>query len=117
MMTNIEESVQRQRLGRPRTPIDADELRRVAAQGLNLGQTAARFGLSRRRLLERLVEQPELRRAIDEGRAAGIDQISNALFEAGLRGNVAAAKFYLATRAGWVRPSGTDLDQSAKGCT
>jgi hypothetical protein len=103
-MTNIEKLIQRQRLGRPRTAIDPGELRRLAAQGLNLAQTAARFGLSRRRLLERLVEQPELRRAIDEGRAQGIDQISNALFQAGLKGNVAAAKFYLATRGGWVRP-------------
>lgn len=115
-MTNIEDSVQRQRLGRPRTRIDVDELRRLAGQGLNLAQTAARFGLSRRRLLERLVEEPELRQAINEGRAEGIDQISNALFQAGISGNVAAAKFFLATRAAWVRPSGTDLDQFITGC-
>jgi uncharacterized protein YidB (DUF937 family) len=76
----MENLIQR-RQGRPRTPIDADELRRVAGQGLNLAQCAARFGLSRRRLLERLVEEPQLRCALDEGRAEGIDRISNVMFQ------------------------------------
>ena len=100
----MENLIQHRRLGRPRTPIDADELRRLAGQGLNLAQTAACFGLSRRRLLERLAEQPELRQAIVEARAEAIDKVSNALYQAGIRGNVAAAKFFLATRAGWKRP-------------
>jgi hypothetical protein len=112
-MVSTDNLIQR-RLGRPRIPIDADELRRLASQGLNLGQTATCLGLSRRRLLERLAEEPGLRQAINEGRAEGIDKISNALFQKGLQGNVAAAKFYLATRAGWVRPPGPRVtsDQS-----
>ena len=116
-MTNTNELIQRRRLGRPRTAIDPNELRRLAGQGLNLAQTAACVGLSRRRLLERLAEEPELRQALNEGRAEGVDQISNALFQAGINGSVTAAKFYLATRAGWSRQPETELDHVATGVT
>ena len=116
-MTNTNELIRRRRLGRPRTAIDPNELRRLAGQGLNLAQTAACVGLSRRRLLERLAGEPGLRQALNEGRAEGIDKISNALFQAGINGSVAAAKFFLATRAGWSRQPGTELDHFTAGCT
>ncbi len=91
--------------GRPRkAEIDADAIRALAALGLNATTIAARLGLSRRTLFERLAEDPVAREAYDEGLADLVTTAGAKLRELVEAGNVTALIFVLKTKGGWLTP-------------
>ena len=92
--------------GRPLIEI-TDEMcqkaEKLAAQGLIMGQIAAVLGMGERTLYEKVAEYPHFSQAIEDGRAKGIAQVTNALFKKANEGDVAAQKYYLNNRdnANW----------------
>ena len=91
--------------GRPRKDeIDPGAIRALAALGLNATTIAARLGLSRRTLFERLRTDPLAREAYDEGLADLVTTGSAKLRELVEQGNVTALIFLLKTKGGWLTP-------------
>ena len=91
--------------GRPRGPeIDVDAIRALAALGLNATTIAARLGLSRRTLFERLETDPAARAAYDEGLADLVSLAAGKLRELIEAGNVTAAIFVAKTKGGFSTP-------------
>lgn len=82
-------------------PIDIEQAEVLASRGLTMAQIAASFGLSEDTLGRRRKENDELETAIRRGQAKGIAKVANALYEQAMKGNTAAAIFYLKARANW----------------
>ncbi len=57
--------------GRPRKQINLDVVRRAASIGCTIEEIAALIGFSRGGFYDRLEQDPELKRTIDEGRETG----------------------------------------------
>lgn len=92
-------------MGRKLIELDDEQIRqaeRLSTVGLNNDQLAGYFGIAGvtwERILER---QPAVKEAIEKGRAAGIGKVAASLFQMATTGkNVAAAIFFLKTRARW----------------
>jgi hypothetical protein len=96
--------------GRKAVPLSVERLHELARIGLSLKQIAASVGLSSRRLCERLAAEPELRQAIDAGRAESIEVFSTALFLKAMAGNVSAMKWYLQRYGGFGKRSRSGSD-------
>jgi hypothetical protein len=92
------------RPGRPPIPIDLDRVRELASLGLNADHIAARLGVSRRTLFQRMSEDPAYREALDQGVASGVETAARTLREMAAAGNVAAIIFFLKTKGGFVTP-------------
>ena len=73
----------------------------AATRGLSDIQVAEVLGVSRATLSRRKRDDEAFDAAIKRGKARGIQEVSNALFEAALQGCVPAMIFYLKARAGW----------------
>ncbi len=87
--------------GRPRKgEVDPDAIRALAALGLNATTIAARLGLSRRTLFERLAEDPVARAAYDDGLADLVTTAGAKLRELIEGGNVTAIIFALKCKGG-----------------
>ena len=87
--------------GRPKWEVTPDILKKVetlAAQGLTCEQVARSLGIGPTTFFERQKECPELKEAMDDGRAKGIATISNALFQKAKAGDNTAMIFYLKNR-------------------
>lgn len=82
-------------------PIDLEQAEVLASRGLTLDQIAASFGVSTDTLHRRRRESAELEAAIRRGQSKGIAKVANSLYEQAMKGNVAAAIFYLKARANW----------------
>ena len=80
------------------SPIDCEKAREMASRGLTVGQIASCLGISETTLYKKQNEYAEFMDAIKKGRAEGINQVSNALFEKATQGNVTAMIYYLKTR-------------------
>ena len=80
---------------------DLKKVKRMASRGLTQHQCALALGCSARTVENRLKDDVNFADAWEEGRASGVDDISNALFDEAKAGNVQAQKFYLAARANW----------------
>ena len=80
------------------TLIDCDKAREMASRGLTVAQIASCLGISETTLYKKQNEYAEFMDAIKRGRAEGINQVSNALFEKATQGNVTAMIYYLKTR-------------------
>ena len=78
--------------------IDWDKARKMASRGLTVAQIASCLGISETTLYKKQNEYAEFMDAIKKGRAEGINQVSNALFEKATQGNVTAMIYYLKTR-------------------
>jgi len=80
-----------------------DRCEAYAAQGLTYEQIARCIGLAASTMIEKRKQFPELQEAIKRGQAAGIDQVSNALFNRAVGGDNTAMIFYLKNRdpANW----------------
>jgi hypothetical protein len=79
--------------------IDPKKVERLASQGLTKQQIVDSLGISDETLRRREKEDVELVEAIKRGRAQGLNEVTNALFEAAISGNVTAQIWYLKNRA------------------
>ena len=78
--------------------IHCNKAREMASRGLTVAQIASCLGISETTLYKKQNEYAEFMDAIKRGRAEGINQVSNALFEKATQGNVTAMIYYLKTR-------------------
>jgi predicted transcriptional regulator len=78
--------------------IYCDKAREMASRGLTAAQIASCLGISETTLYKKQNEYAEFMDAIKKGRTEGINQVSNALFEKAIQGNVTAMIYYLKTR-------------------
>ena len=83
------------------TPEVLEKAEAAAARGLTSEQIAECLGISKATLQRRNKDSEPFADAIKKGRAEGIRQVANSLFEQAIAGNTAAAIFFLKTRAGW----------------
>ncbi len=86
---------------KPRIEIDLARVTELASKGLSQEQIAAALGISERTLRNRKAESAEFAEAIEKGRALGIEEVANALFENAKAGNVTAQIFFLKAQAKW----------------
>ena len=84
-----------------RKQIDLKEVERLAGLGLTQEQIAISVGVSPRTLESRKAESAEFAAAIKKGQAAAVQEVSNALFQNAMGGNVTAQIFFLKARAKW----------------
>lgn len=92
--------------GRPAFEITEEVCKKaesLAAQGLAEYQIAAVLGISQETLIQKKKGYSEFSEAIATGKAKGIAQITNAVFQKAKSGDVQAAKYYLNNRdnANW----------------
>ena len=88
--------------GRPKfeiTPEVLEKTKKLAGQGLTKEQIARCLGIGRTKLFNMQKDDADFMNAIKEGQAAGIEEISNALFDNAKDGNTTAQIFYLKNRA------------------
>jgi len=88
--------------GRPKWIPDETMLKKIehlAAQGLTVEQVARSVGIGPTQFFERQKEMPELKEAMENGRAKGVATISNALFQKAKAGDNTAMIFFLKNRA------------------
>ena len=87
--------------GRPAwIPTDSvwQEAREMASNGLTMAQIADSLGISETTLYAKQGDYKEFMDAIKKGRAEGLNQVSNALFEKATQGNVTATIYYMKVR-------------------
>ncbi len=92
------------RPGRPQKKATAEIIKKVellASRGLTERQICTCIGWCADTFILRKKSQPKLDDALKRGQASGIAQVTNALFENALAGNLGAQCFYLKNRAGW----------------
>lgn len=89
--------------GPPEKPIDLDQVKALAAQGLSEKQIALCLEIGYRTLQARKKKYSEFREALNEGQAKGVAQVTNALFKKAKEGDVGAMVWYLKNRDrdGW----------------
>ena len=90
------------------TPEVLEKAEAAAARGLTSEQIAECLGISKATLQRRNRDSEPFADAIKKGRAEGIRQVANSLFEQAISGNTAAAIFFLKTRAYWSEKSDSD---------
>ena len=95
----------KRKVGRPKFEIADDIMKKAeayAAKGLTIDQIAAVLGISDATIYERQQEYPDFYDALKRGRATGIANVTNALYEkATVDKDLGAQVFYLKNRAGW----------------
>jgi len=69
------------------TSIDCDKAKETASRGITVAQIAFCLGISETTLYKKQNEYTEFINAIKEGRAEGVNQVSNALLEKATQGN------------------------------
>ena len=77
----------------------------LASRGLTNEQICEYLGVSHETLYQRIKEYPEITEALKRGKAKGIAEISNTLFNQAKEGNVTASIFWLKCNAGWKEPT------------
>ena len=96
----------KRKIGRPKFEITeaiCAKAEHLASKGLTVDQIAAVFGVSDATIYERQAENPDFYDALKRGRAAGIVDVNNALYEkATVDKDNTAMIFWLKNRAGWV---------------
>ena len=75
-----------------------EQAREMASRGLTVSQISDCLGISESTLYGKQNEYKEFMDAIKKGRAEGLNQVSNALFEKATQGNVTAMIYYLKVR-------------------
>jgi len=95
----------KRKVGRPKFEITEAIMKKAedyAAKGLTIDQIAAVLGISDATIYERQQEYPDFYDALKRGRATGIANVTNALYEkATVDKDLGAQVFYLKNRAGW----------------
>ena len=80
---------------------DLEQVREHAARGLTQHQIALVLGCSSRTVEDRIANDSDFADAYEEGKAGGALDVSNAIYDEAVGGNMVAAKFYMAARHGW----------------
>lgn len=90
-------------MARPKIEIDADKVRELASQGLSERQIAHCLGINWKTLAARKRESAKFMELLEQGKAEGIQQIANAMFQTALGGHFQAQQFFLCNRDrdGW----------------
>ncbi len=102
----------RKKRGRKPWIPDLTKVEVLASQGLTNDQIAAAPGISETTLYKSQRQLTQFSESIKKGRARGIGQIANALFEAAIAGNVTAMIFFLKSRARWAEPPAAEHKHS-----
>ena len=71
------------------------DIERFASRGLNKEQISLNLGWSKSAFYDRQSKSPEILEACERGRAAGVHELTNGLFDSALGGNVVASIFML----------------------
>lgn len=98
-----------------RIEIDYEQVEQLAAQGLNEEQIAINLGISQDTLARRKKDTAEFADALKRGKARGIRQVTNTLWNAATdpeKPNMAAAIFFLKARANWRERADVDVQHS-----
>jgi transcriptional regulator with XRE-family HTH domain len=98
--------------GRPPFKIDNALLKKtkgLAARGLTQQQIADSLGIEITTLHKYKNLNTDFNKAIREGKALGIAEVANSLFNTATGGNVAAQIFYMKNRAGWADKQEVDM--------
>jgi len=98
---NIEQKENINRNTGSKVHIDSKEVERLAAQGLTNPQICDSLGISEATLYRQKRKSTELTDAIKRGRARGVANVTNKLYEQCMEGNTTAILFYLKARAHW----------------
>lgn len=85
-------------MGRPTIILDVETVRTLAAQGMTEQQIADALKVNIKTLISNKKNREEFMEALTEGKAKGIDSMTNALFRIGLAGNFQAINKYLNNR-------------------
>ena len=107
----------KRKIGRPKFEITeaiCAKAEHLASKGLTVDQIAAVFGVSDATIYERQIENPAFSDALKRGRASGIVNVTNALYEkATVDKDNTAMIFWLKNRAGWVdkQETNTTIEQ------
>jgi len=100
----------------PWKPIDERRVEVLAAQGLSDEQIAAALGINFKTLLRRKQRFEEFRAVMERGKALGIAQVANVLFQkATVDKDVTAMIFFLKCRAKWQDRVAVDIEHHADG--
>lgn len=75
-----------------------EKAEQYAAQGLSVEQIALCLGIGESTLYNKQTKYKEFKDAIKRGRASGIQQVTNSLFNKALKGDNIAAIFFLKNR-------------------
>jgi transcriptional regulator with XRE-family HTH domain len=86
-----------------KTDFDLEKVEELASRGLTQAQIAEYFGVAGSTVCTHK-KYPEFAQALDRGRAQGISEVANALFDKAVGGDTASMIFYLRSRAGWAEP-------------
>ena len=86
------------KIGADRIVIDGPTVMALAAQGLSNRQICLTLGISTRTLKENMNRSEEFSNYMEEGKAKGLAQVTNALFKQALKGNMTAIITYLKHR-------------------
>ena len=85
-------------MGRKRIKIDPKKVRELASRGLGPTQIARALGVSWHTIDKNRKRSKEFNEAIENGKAEGLAEVTNSLFESANSGNVTAQIFYLKNR-------------------
>ena len=85
-------------MGRKRIEIDPKKVRELASRGLGPTQIARAVGVSWHTIDKNRKRAKEFNEAIENGKAEGLAEVTNSLFESANSGNVTAQIFYLKNR-------------------
>ena len=98
-MSNTPTPSKTEQPGRPLMKFDLERVEELASRGLSLKQLAIALGVNLKTIQKHKKINQELQAAIDLGRAKGLAEVSNSLFESATGGNVTAQIFYLKNRS------------------
>ena len=96
-----EKSKKKKLITKPKVKIDFNKVEALASRGLTSHEVARCLGISPTTYFAKQRESEEFAQAIKNGKAKGIQAISNALFESAKSGNTTAQIFFLKAQAGW----------------
>lgn len=87
-------------MARPKKELpDLGQIEALASKGLNEEQIASALGISYSTLRRHKASNEQFQAALKKGKALGISDVSSALYDAAVGGNVTAMIFYLKNRA------------------
>jgi len=81
-----------------------------ASKGLTNDQIADQIGIGATTFYDKINKYPDFSKTLKEGRASGIEQVTNALFGSALDGNTTSMIFFLKNRAGWTDKQTIDIE-------